>query len=121
MNFVEFFRDGGWGMYPTALFGFCTVVMGALHLARPRGGNLRLVVAFGALTALAGVLGTATGLITTFRYLERVADARQVVVIQALGMAESLSNLCLACALLIVAGLPTVGGMLRAPTAASNG
>jgi hypothetical protein len=111
--FSDFFRDGGWGMYPTSLFGFLLVAAGFLYLLRPESRYAPIVFCTGFLTLGAGVLGTATGLITTFRYLQHVEPVDQFKT-AAEGCAESLNNLVLALMIAIVAALPTLGGLVRA-------
>ena len=107
-----FFRDGGWGMYPTSLWGFLFVAAGFLYLFRPEKRFVSVVICLGFLTLSAGVLGTTTGLISTCRYVQHVAPADQVR-IATLGCAESLNNLSLALILALIAGLPILGGVVR--------
>jgi dipeptide/tripeptide permease len=109
---LEFFRDGGWGMYPTILFGFTLVAAGFLYLFRPESRYVSIVFCTGFLTVGSGVLGTVTGLVTTFRYLQHVPPVDQLK-IAALGTAESLNNIVLALIIAIVAALPTLGGVIR--------
>lgn len=102
---THFFRDGGWGMYPTTLFGFLLVASGVLVVLRPERRYVPLVLTLGALTASSGVLGFATGLVATFRYLPRVPEVDQRFTIAALGCAESLHNLVLALILVTLTAL----------------
>ena len=110
--FGEFFRDGGWGMYPTAICGFALLASGFLYLLRPESRYTPLVFCLGFMTLIAGVLGMLTSLITTFRYLQNVAPADQLK-IGALGFAESTNNMVLALILTFLAALPTLGGVVR--------
>jgi hypothetical protein len=119
--FANFFRDGGWGMYPTSICGFLLLAAGFLYLLRPESRYTPLVFCLGFMTIIAGVLGTLTGLITTFRYLQDVTPADQLK-IAALGAAESTNNMVLALVLTFLAALPTLGGVvrnLRRPAAAA--
>ena len=108
----EFFRDGGWGMYPTTIFGFLLLAAGFLYLVRPESRYVPVVVTTGFMTIGAGLLGTVTGFIATCRYLGHVPQADQLK-IAALGCAESLNNISLALILAIIAALPTLGGVVR--------
>lgn len=110
--FANFFRDGGWGMYPTSICGFLLLAAGFLYFLKPESRYTPLVFCLGFMTVTAGVLGTLTGLIMTFRYLQNVAEPDQVK-IAALGMAESTNNMVLALILTFLAALPTLGGVLR--------
>ncbi len=58
MMWANFFRDGGWGMYPTSLFGFVLVAASVLLVLRPERRYVRLVASLGALTL--GVAETMT-------------------------------------------------------------
>ena len=100
-----FFRDGGWGMYPTSLFGFLLVAAGVLCVIRPERRYVPLLLSLGAMTLGSGLLGFATGLVATFHYLPRVADVSQRFTIAALGCAESLNNVVLALILVVLAAV----------------
>ena len=49
--------DGGWGMYPTSVFGLLLIGAGLLFFFRPEARFIPLVVCTGVLTLAAGVLG----------------------------------------------------------------
>jgi hypothetical protein len=97
---THFFRDGGFGMYPTVVFGFLLVASGALCLLRPERRFAAVAAVLGVATLASGLLGTCVGLITTFRYLPQVA-LDQRLTIAALGCAESLNNAVLALILVV--------------------
>src|SRR5262249_17743641 len=99
-----FFRDGGWGMYPTALFGFIFVASGFVYLFRPEGRFAPIVVGAEVLTVGADLLSTSVSIVKTFRYLPEVPQAEQLQ-IAALGCAESLNNLVLALILTLLTTL----------------
>lgn len=109
---TNFYTDGGWGMYPTSLFGFLLVAASVLYSLRPSSASARIVFALGAVTLLAGLLGTVTGLCTTFRYIQQVALAEQLQ-IMADGCQESLNNTVLSLIIVIVAILISLVGLLR--------
>ena len=113
-----FFRDGGWGMYPTSLFGFLLVAAGVLCVIRPERRFVPLLLSLGAMTTGSGLLGCAVGLVTTFHYLPRVPEVDQRFTIAALGCAESLNNVVLALILVVLASLLSAVAALRAALAA---
>lgn len=115
----NFFAAGGWGMYPVSIFGFLLIAASVLYALRPQQKTSRLVLIFGLVTFAAGLLGTATGLCTTFLYLEQVEKAKQLE-IMALGCEESLHNTVLALILVVISGLIAAGGTLRTPGTAAN-
>jgi dipeptide/tripeptide permease len=83
---TNFLRDGGFGMYPTLLFGFLLIASGARLMLRPERRFVALVVSLGVLTLGSGILGTTVGVINTFHYLAEVPAAEQLMV-AALGWA----------------------------------
>jgi hypothetical protein len=113
MIWTSFFRDGGWGMYPTAFFGFLLVASGLLLVLRPERRFLSLVIGLGVVTLGSGALGSTVGIVNTFRYLTRVPAADQLE-IAALGCAESLNNLVLALILGVLTAVLASIAALRA-------
>ena len=53
----EFYEAGGWGMYPTHIFGVLLVGCSILFMIRPEPRYLASLVGLGATTASAGMLG----------------------------------------------------------------
>lgn len=110
---TSFFRDGGWGMYPTSIFGFLLVASGILLVLRPERRYVSLVIALGLVTLGSGVLSSVVGIVNTFRYVAKVASAEQVR-IAVLGCAESMNNLVLALILGVLTALLASIAALRA-------
>jgi hypothetical protein len=108
-----FFADGGWGMYPTSIFGVLLVASAFLFLFRPERRFARIVFCGGIATFGSGLLGTSVGFVTTFRYLRKVPPSDQLIT-AALGCAESLNNLVLALILTVIAALVSWAGLVRA-------
>ncbi len=106
---LELFRVGGFGMYPTLLFGAFAIVAALFYAARPERRFVPIVVASALLTLTSGALGFVTGCIATAQYVERLADQTQIVV----GVGESLSNVALALVLVAFALLAVSLGALR--------
>ena len=109
---LEAFKLGGWGMWPTLLFGLLFVVASVRYAATPERRFVPLLVSLGVLTLVAGLLGFTTGLIATTQYLGHVATAEQTQVFYA-GFGESLHNVGLALLALMVGSLATTIGTLR--------
>ena len=120
----NFYEAGGWGMYPTSLFGFLLVASGVLLVLRPERRFVPLVLSLGVVTLGSGVLSACVGMVNSFHYLGRVPEAEQLK-IAALGCAESLHNLVLALILIVLTALLTSIGAWRAarvlPAGASVG
>jgi hypothetical protein len=118
---ANFFHDGGWGMYPTSLFGFFLLATAMIFALRPERRFLPAVWCLAGITVAAGVLGTSTGLVNTFRYLPQAAAADQLPIMAA-GCAESLNNVVLGLVVVIISLLVTLAGAVRvavAPPAAA--
>lgn len=95
-----FFEEGGFGMYPTLVFGFLLMASAVLSLRQAERRWLTFVMA--GLTTASGVLGTSMGLINTMKYSAKSALEERVLII-AQGTAESLNNLVLAMILVVLA------------------
>ena len=115
-----FFRDGGWPMYPTLLFGLLLLASGALYVLRPERRFVPLVWSLGVATFGAGLLGSSVGIVKSFHYLPQVVPESRLTV-AALGCAESLHNVVLALILIVFAALlASVGALRGARSAAQN-
>jgi hypothetical protein len=95
MKVLEYFRDGGWGMYPTLVCGVLLVGVAARYALNPERRLTPLLVALNLLTLSSGALGFVSGVITTARYLAKVEDARTSFVAFC-GIGESLNNVAFA-------------------------
>lgn len=119
----NFFRDGGFGMYPTALFGFLLVAAAVVLALRPERRFVALPVALGVATVTSAVLGTAMGIINTLRFAAAQPPAEQGKLVQ-LGCAESLNVVVLGFILATLAALLAAIAAVRAarrPLTASVG
>ena len=108
----NFYEAGGYGMYPTTLFGFILVLAACLYCLRPEKRFFAVAVTSGVLTVASGILGTFTGLMVVFTYVRYVepADAAQVAVV---GSAQAFANIVFALVLAILAGMVMLGGVIR--------
>jgi hypothetical protein len=116
----NFYESGGWGMYPTTLFGFVLVLMACLYALRPEPRFVPVVVTTGAITIAFGVLGMATGLMHVFRYVQYVS-AEDAVKVAALGCAEAVVNVVFAMLIVILAGFAMLVGDVRRARRTSAG
>lgn len=108
----NFFKAGGWGMYPVMVFGFLLLATTVLHALRPEPRFGRLVNTLGILTITAGLLGTVVGICQSAHYIAQVPRERQLEIL-AMGSEESLHNLVLALIVIAVAGLITLASAVR--------
>ncbi len=108
----DFFRDGGLVMFPTLALGFLVAASAALTAFRSiRYGPLAAVLA--GVTLASGLLGTALGVINTFRFVARLGEG-EALKVAATGLAESTNNLVLALVILIPSGLLAAWPALQA-------
>jgi len=106
----NFFRDGGFGMYPTAAFGFVLVAAAVAVAARPERRYLGVWTALAVATVASGILGTATGLVNTFRYAAAHPEDQGAALI---GAAESLNCTILGLILTTLSSLGIIAGAVR--------
>ena len=111
---LEAFRLGGWGMYPTAIMGVFCVYAAVQYARRPGAANLLVVALLAVLTGLAGSLGFVTGVIKTLSTASSGQLPDPLATVVTGGIGESLHNIGLALALMLVAAITVTLGALRA-------
>ena len=109
----QFFREGGFGMFPTALFGLFCFALAVLHALRPDRRLGAVALLLGAATFGSGLLGLSLGLSATTRYILNVEPDKQLMTL-AVGTAESLNNLILAMLICLPSLLVGAAGAFRA-------
>jgi hypothetical protein len=113
-NILEHFRDGGWGMFPTLVFGSFLLAMAVRYAAARRAEDARrlvpLLVASGILTLSAGMLGFVSGVMVTCGAIAHVDNAP---VIALLGLGESLNDLAFALIFMVTAAMAASYGAWR--------
>ena len=107
----EAFKMGGWGMFPTAIFGVLLVAAAIRYAVTPERRFVPLQVSLGILTLSAGGLGFVTGLIKSFMAMEGVGEDKRWLWL--LGAGESLHNVALALILMTFAGIAASVGAMR--------
>ena len=95
MSIPDWFKEGGWGMWPTLVFG-SSALIGAVWYARQKTPVAKAtMLGMTMATLFSGLLGVTEGLITTFKAVSRMPPDQQSS-IALLGASESLQNLVLA-------------------------
>lgn len=102
------FTAGGWGMYPTLVFGLMLVAVSLRYAIRPERRWIPLMTSLGLLTLFAGGLGFTTGVIAA---LTMVTPDTTVMALYGLG--EALNNFALAFLLLVMGAIAAALGSLR--------
>jgi hypothetical protein len=100
----HFFRDGGFGMYPTAVFGLLLVATSVALVLRPDRRFVPLFATLALITMTSAVLGTTTGLINTFRFAAE-QPANEQMTNAFVGCAESMNVVILGFILTTLSGL----------------
>jgi hypothetical protein len=113
------FHLGGWGMYPTALFGLLMVAAALTYAIRPQNRFVPLQVSLGILTLAAGSLGFVTGLIKSLLAIGQVGAEQRFIWL--IGLGETLNNLALALAMVVLALLVASVGALRLALRSAEG
>lgn len=98
MIWDNFFRVGGYGMYPISVDGFLLLAAALFLALRPERRLVPLVASLGLLTLGSGVLGTVVGIVTTLHYVARTSTGQM----QALVMGTAEASHCLVLALLLI-------------------
>jgi hypothetical protein len=109
--FLERFRDGGWGMFPTLIFGLLMLGVAVRYAMQPQRRFVPLVAGLGVLTLASGALGFVSGVITTFHYLAASGvrgDQQTAIALE--GVGESLNNIAFALIFLTLAAMSACYG-----------
>lgn len=108
----SFFASGGYGMYPTSVFGFLLVAACVHYALRPQPRSARLALTLGIVTFASGLLGTFVGICNSAHYLGQVPEPKQLEIL-ALGVQESLHVVVLSLILIVLGGLVASAGAYR--------
>jgi hypothetical protein len=107
----QFAREAGWGLWPVLLFGAVAVCVAVWHALRPSPRLMPLVIGFASITAVAGVLGSVTGLQHAVEGLGGLPPEQRWIYL--IGLKEALNCLVAALVLDCVAALLATLGAFR--------
>ena len=117
-TFLDHFRDGGWGMFPTLGFGLLLLAIAIRYAVRPEHRLVPLLMSTCILTLASGALGFVSGVITTCRAIEQVDRVGTITV---LGVGESLNNVAFALIFTVAAAMATSYGAWKLAHARAGG
>ncbi|KYF55929.1 hypothetical protein BE08_22710, partial [Sorangium cellulosum] len=108
---AEAFHLGGWGMYPTLVFGLLLLAASVRYAVSPERRFVPLQISLGLLTLMSGGFGFVAGAIKSLTFMGAVPpDARWLWIV---GLGESLNNVALALALLVLSSFAATVGAYR--------
>ncbi len=107
----EAFHMGGFGMYPTLVFGLLLLAASVRYAFKPERRLVPLLVSLGLVTLTSGGLGVSLGLIKSFGAMGEVIPENRWIWM--LGTSEALNNIALALILSLMGGLAVSVGALR--------
>lgn len=108
---IEAFHLGGFGMFPTALFGLILLASSIRYAVTPERRYVPLQLSLAIMTLASGAFGCVTGLIKTFTSLGGgVADPFRIGLV---GTGESLCNMALALGVVTLGAIAASVGAYR--------
>lgn len=111
---AEMFREGGWGMIPTVLFGLLALGAAFRYAIRTETRLLGFIASLGHAVLFFALSGFTTGVIATVRYVEEHATKGDVSPLTLLtGVRESSNNLAAGFTLLALVHLVVAVGRRR--------
>jgi Na+/H+ antiporter NhaC len=112
----EAFHHGGWGMYPTTIFGLVLLVTAIRYAIAPDAMRALVVRRLSLLTFISGCLGFTVGCIKCFTHATELPAAELGNAVVG-GIGESLNNVALALCMLAITGIAMAVGAARRPSA----
>ena len=115
-NMIEFFMEGGWGMWPVLVFGMVTLGAAGRFMRKPDTAQLKFVAAMALTTAVMTLHATWMDVSMVFKALsdpQRVPDAELTRTLF-VGLMESTRPGSLSGTLLTLASMLVAIGFLRA-------
>ena len=106
------FHHGGWGMYPTTIFGLVLIVTAVRYAMAPDAARALVVRRLSLLVFISGCLGFTVGCIKTFMAAAELPGS-ELGGLVITGIGESLNNIALAFCVLAIATIAMVAGAAR--------
>jgi len=105
------FVQGGFGMYPTLVFGLLMLVAAVVYARRPEARFVPIQISLATLTLAGGALGFSSGLVRALGGIRYLPEEQRTIWL--FGLGEALNNLVLALMLIVFAAMIASVGTLR--------
>jgi hypothetical protein len=105
------FREGGWTMLPTTMFGLLLLAAAVRYALSPERRFVPLQMSLGVMTIACGALGFVMGVMKSFSAMGGVEPDKRWIWL--LGVGESLNNVAVAFALVTAAAVAASIGAYR--------
>jgi len=113
---LEFFKAGGFNMFPLTAFGIALVVTGIKFARNADPQRLSLIRALTTTIVFCTIIGVAAGLASTAHYVVEVQEAQKDPLPYLLqGFAETMTNVILGGAFVVATWLLVAVGVRRMP------
>lgn len=113
---LDFFRAGGFNMYPLTIFGIALVITGIKFARNADAQRLSLIRALTTTIVFCTIIGVATGLASTAKYVVGTPEAAKDPLPYLLqGFAETMTNVVLGGAFCVLTWMLVAFGVRRMP------
>jgi hypothetical protein len=116
VTMLDFFRSGGFNMFPLTVFGIAMLITGIKFARNADAQRLSLIRALTWTITFCMVVGVAAGLASTAKYVVSVPEAQKDPVPYLLmGFAETMSNVILGGSFVVLTWILVTFGVRRMP------
>jgi hypothetical protein len=113
---LDFFRAGGFAMFPITVFGIALLITGIKFARNADAQRLSLIRALTTTIVFAMILGVASGLASTAKYVVTQPDAQKDPLPYLLtGFAETMTNVILGATFVVLTWILVAVGVRRMP------
>lgn len=109
---TEFFQEGGWPLYPTAMFGAMAVAAAFLIALKPERRFVPLLISLSAMTTISGGVGVALGASGVLKASVAAVDVDRAMLMVACA-SQSFSNVAFTSLFLLLTAMVTATGAAR--------
>jgi hypothetical protein len=112
---LDFFRAGGFNMFPLTIFGIAMLIVGIKFAFNADPQRLALIRALTTTTVFCMIVGVASGLASTAKYVVHHPDEQQWWLSLLQGFAETMTNVILGGSFVVLTWIMVSVGVRRMP------